>query len=110
MAKVPEKRHQPRLPETVRVALEVIADAQLRRFTLHGFELFMFQKGLRSVDARRAVDAMATRGWLVIDRPMISITDEGWMAATTGEGVPPRGRIRRTKPTKHRRLPKGLSP
>lgn len=100
------KRRRP--PLHALIALEVIAKLGRREFSWWAFKTAMPAAGHTST-AQRALDALERRGWVEVTGETIVVTDAGFRAATTGEGVPPPRSIqRRTSKTRHNRLPHGL--
>jgi hypothetical protein len=74
---------------------------------VNDFQLAMSQRGLRRDDCHSALASLARRKWLTLEASMLVLTDAGWLAVTTGEGV----RVissRRVGRSGTRRMPIGL--
>ena len=100
------KRRRP--PLHALIALDVIARLGTRQFSWWTFKTALPVPGHSSI-AQRALDALARRGWVLVQGETIVVTDAGYLAATTGEGVPPARTLQRHQPkTRHNRLPRGL--
>lgn len=98
----------PRRPPPYAIAaLDVLAKVDRRQMPWGEFRAAMAEWS--SLDTSRAIASLERRGWVVFANERILITDAGYLAATTGEGVPgPRRVPRKVSKTKHARLPRGL--
>ena len=76
------------LTPSAAAALELIAAAGMRRFAMPDFELRMSQRGYNAQEWRSAVTSLLRRQWVTADGSTLFVTDAGWLAATSGEGVP----------------------
>lgn len=94
------------LATSARTALELIADAGERRIPRWDFHLRMSQRGANGRDLLNAMSTLARRDWVHSAGAYLIVTEAGWLAATTGEGVVPPRKI--TRLTGLQRMPPGL--
>jgi hypothetical protein len=102
-----ERRWRQLLPGA-RIAYELLPTFGTRKIPITEFELRMNERGCWGNELKNGILGLVRRGWVTTDKSMLTITDEGWSAVVTGEGVPALKAKPRVRRAKHARMPAGL--
>jgi hypothetical protein len=87
------------------VALDIIAQLGKRSFSFWEFRMATPSQW-KSGSSRLSLTALERRGWIIFENETITLTDAGYLAATTGEGIPPAKKSERR--ASRQRMPHGL--
>lgn len=109
---MPPARSKRPLVLYTRDALAIVAELNRDRLALEVFCAHMDRQGWSRQEALRAIASLERRGWLDVDGLTLRISESGFAAATTGEGVvlrqPRPSALQSAGRSKNTRMPRGL--